>query len=718
MLRTSLMCGAAVLSVAVLASETHAGTIQEPPLFASQNGVLDLLVIAAPQRVTNFTQPGFTPVGWAYEVCMRPDAGNACPPGTTGLYGGFRLGLQPGDLLKMRLVNQLPPVKPATLASYVYDPLLALNPTNLHVHGLVVEATANSVAPPTVPVYGDFIFTSVFNPANGNPANYSLGTYNKLHQHVDVIANGVVDYHIQLPANHPSGAYWLHPHMHGNAMNQLAAGLSGIISVGSVGKYACYDAPCTSRVSDGSVRHLILKDMQVMPGPNGGAPMFQEDPAFCQATPMPGEAARNGVCAGDPASYRNGAWFFSVNGQQFPTIPVAGGDGEIWRLQNASGSATYDIQLTNDQTSQPMIMQLLSVDGVSIAIPPGTTPGEIVALGAARFHFATCPAASTMLAASGESPPVCVTDLVMMPSARAEIWAVWRGADGNVAAAPAGATATLRTVGFSTGPSGDTWPAVNLAKVQFPAGQAPRLSHGALNIHGDALATMQPGGLFETGFPVPPGAGITGCKALAPGHHRRIYFGNPTLASAPHTPGVDQYGNSVFGLGYEEIDQNGAPVPGTLVDLTMFDPANVICLPLGPGNRPVTEVWEIINLATELHNFHIHQTKFRVVNASAPQGSLLSPNSTQGGGVMEDNVPLPYAVPGPLSQAVRIPGSGSCTIADYKAGNCAVTPVVVQIPFAMVGEFVYHCHILDHEDGGMMHAIQVVPSVISTASGQ
>ena len=63
MLRTSLMCGAAVLSVAVLASETHAGTIQEPPLFASQNGVLDLLVIAAPQRVTNFTQPGFTQIG-------------------------------------------------------------------------------------------------------------------------------------------------------------------------------------------------------------------------------------------------------------------------------------------------------------------------------------------------------------------------------------------------------------------------------------------------------------------------------------------------------------------------------------------------------------------------------------------------------------------------------------------------------------------------------
>jgi len=32
------------------------------------------------------------------------------------------------------------------------------------------------------------------------------------------------------------------------------------------------------------------------------------------------------------------------------------------------------------------------------------------------------------------------------------------------------------------------------------------------------------------------------------------------------------------------------------------------------------------------------------------------------------------------------------------------------IPFAELGEFVYHCHILEHEDGGMMARIQVVPA--------
>ena len=28
---------------------------------------------------------------------------------------------------------------------------------------------------------------------------------------------------------------------------------------------------------------------------------------------------------------------------------------------------------------------------------------------------------------------------------------------------------------------------------------------------------------------------------------------------------------------------------------------------------------------------------------------------------------------------------------------------------AVVGDFVYHCHILDHEDGGMMAIIRVLP---------
>jgi FtsP/CotA-like multicopper oxidase with cupredoxin domain len=37
-----------------------------------------------------------------------------------------------------------------------------------------------------------------------------------------------------------------------------------------------------------------------------------------------------------------------------------------------------------------------------------------------------------------------------------------------------------------------------------------------------------------------------------------------------------------------------------------------------------------------------------------------------------------------------------------------MTPLQVEIPFSQLGSFVFHCHILDHEDGGMMAKIQVV----------
>lgn len=34
-----------------------------------------------------------------------------------------------------------------------------------------------------------------------------------------------------------------------------------------------------------------------------------------------------------------------------------------------------------------------------------------------------------------------------------------------------------------------------------------------------------------------------------------------------------------------------------------------------------------------------------------------------------------------------------------------------------IGEFVIHCHILDHEDGGMMSNIQIVPNINAPGNG-
>jgi len=156
------------------------------------------------------------------------------------------------------------------------------------------------------------------------------------------------------------------------------------------------------------------------------------------------------------------------------------------------------------------------------------------------------------------------------------------------------------------------------------------------------------------------------------------------------------------------VDEDGEVVPGSQIpapnQLLRFDPSVVtVCLPLGPGQTPVHERWELVQLSTENHNFHLHQTRFAMEGTN--------------GGVLQDNFPLGVAVPAnaqtmdlvfnPMNPNFQ---NGVCTIAQWRHGDCTSTPQVMDIPFTQLGSFVYHCHILEHEDGGMMARIMVVPS--------
>src|SRR5256885_41060 len=122
-LRRTLCTVAAAAMLVCAWPAARADPIVEPTVFASFAGVLDLLMIAKPKPVPTISfQPPkggapINPVGWVYEICRRPlfGFGNQCPPGaaTVSDYGGVRLALQAGDVLKVRLVNQLPLLDPA-----------------------------------------------------------------------------------------------------------------------------------------------------------------------------------------------------------------------------------------------------------------------------------------------------------------------------------------------------------------------------------------------------------------------------------------------------------------------------------------------------------------------------------------------------------------------------------------------------------------------------
>ena len=105
-----------------------------------------------------------------------------------------------------------------------------------------------------------------------------------------------------------------------------------------------------------------------------------------------------------------------------------------------------------------------------------------------------------------------------------------------------------------------------------------------------------------------------------------------------------------------------------------------------------TEDWVVENRAQEDHIFHIHQLHFQVLEVNG------QPTSDP---AIRDTVDIPYwSGSGPYpSVKVRM---------DFRDPN-------------VIGTFVYHCHILEHEDGGMMGEIQVLPpgsasAVTATAS--
>jgi hypothetical protein len=283
----------------------------------------------------------------------------------------------------------------------------------------------------------------------------------------------------------------------------------------------------------------------------------------------------------------------------------------------------------------------------------------------------------------------------MFPSSRVEIWVDYRDSADMISAPPPGATAVFRMAGMETGPGGDAWPRVDLAQVEFSGAGSPAGVPAVLQVKGAGRALLHPDALaHELAGPGKAFVPEADCTPLAAGHKRRIFF-NSLPPPPPSRFGDEDTQESPFGLGYEEIDAKGRPVPGTFQDVAVFDPAiPTVCVTLGPGGAPVSEQWQLVNLASEDHNFHMHQTKFRVLSKDEVDGTI-TPGQILGKGLLHDNVPVRHA-------------DGTCnSVADWRAGRCTAHPVTVEIPFAVAGDYVYHCHILEHEDGGMMARIRV-----------
>lgn len=100
-------------------------------------------------------------------------------------------------------------------------------------------------------------------------------------------------------------------------------------------------------------------------------------------------------------------------------------------------------------------------------------------------------------------------------------------------------------------------------------------------------------------------------------------------------------------------------------------------------NQGAVEEWTIENQTQEIHEFHMHQIHFLVEEVN---GVKIPKEQQQ----LYDIFQVPFW-----------PGPGT-----------PFTSIKVKLDFRGpdVGDFVYHCHILDHEDFGMMAIIRVLPA--------
>ena len=105
-----------------------------------------------------------------------------------------------------------------------------------------------------------------------------------------------------------------------------------------------------------------------------------------------------------------------------------------------------------------------------------------------------------------------------------------------------------------------------------------------------------------------------------------------------------------------------------------------------------TETWEIYNFTVDAHPIHVHLVQFQVVNRQ---------------GLVTDDEGM-ATQPAQLSGSPRPPEAWET---GYKDTVIAYPGEVTRIKarFDTPGLYVWHCHIVDHEDNEMMRPYRVLP---------
>jgi FtsP/CotA-like multicopper oxidase with cupredoxin domain len=296
---------------------------------------------------------------------------------------------------------------------------------------------------------------------------------------------------------------------------------------------------------------------------------------------------------------------------------------------------------------------IVGIDGVPVNSQDGTQPGSLIP----ATHFLLPPASRVEFLVNAPSPSVKVPQLI---------------------------TQTIQT-----GPLGDANPVRPLLNIQL-------VSAKALNEPVDGMVPASTG--VDTTKQM-----FGGIMNVTPALTRTIYFAEDQDGSVFF---INAFG-CVTAAGAQCATQvtNGVPID------TPFDANNPPSIITTQGT---VEKWIVQNRAQENHELHQHQIHFKVLEQDnfEANGSVQAPAID---GQFLDMIQVPFCNGPPPANNSNTPPA--CVDAN---GNPVIPYPQVQLLMDFrgpdIGDFVFHCHILGHEDLGMMGIERVCPKSGCTTS--
>jgi spore coat protein A len=166
------------------------------------------------------------------------------------------------------------------------------------------------------------------------------------------------------------------------------------------------------------------------------------------------------------------------------------------------------------------------------------------------------------------------------------------------------------------------------------------------------------------------------------------------------------------------IQELGTPQGGAVTFMNSADTVQLIRNP--DGTQSVIEVWRVYNTTGDTHPIHLHQVSFQVLSQQAftatdgngvPYASITNPNKP--GYAANTAGRFTYTLTGtPTRPYANEAGAWKDTV-QMNPGE--VTTLIAK--FDLPGKYVWHCHILEHEEHDMMHWLVVKRASINLQGG-